>query len=181
MTAAHNNMIKKAETLSAFFDLTARDDPPLYEITLWPYRSLSKEGFAATIALVAFAFLIPLLAFLGTFMLWGILPFAILALGGLWVAIQRSYKTAETRETIRLWPDLIAVYRENPLSEDQFWHAHPAFVKLHLHKDHEIEDYLTVTGGHREIELGSFLPPNERRDLRDDLDRALHRANLPQI
>ena len=34
-------------------------------------------------------------------------------------------------------------------------------------------DYLTLKGGPREVEIGTFLHETERPALRDDLDRAL--------
>ena len=38
-----------------------------------------------------------------------------------------------------------------------------------------VEAYLTLSDGQREIELGAFLTPDERRDLCDDLMRRLAR------
>ncbi|NBQ49967.1 MAG: DUF2244 domain-containing protein, partial [Marivivens sp.] len=49
------------------------DDAPLAELHLWPYRSLPKAGFVwfvgGTVALLS----LPLLAVIGTAVLWGLL------------------------------------------------------------------------------------------------------------
>ncbi|MEM9210616.1 MAG: DUF2244 domain-containing protein [Pseudomonadota bacterium] len=173
MTSASNLPLAKD-----FFDLVERPDAPLYQVTLWPYRSLSKEGFVLVISLVSFAFLVPLMTFIGSTFFWGILPFIVAAVAGLWYAIQRTNTDAKLTETLRLWPDLIAVHRHNPRSPDQFWHAHPAFVKVTLREDTDIEHYVTLTGANREIEIGAFLTPNERLDLFQTLDREIYQAKL---
>ena len=40
----------------------------------------------------------------------------------------------------------------------------------------KVEDYLTLQGGPREVEIGAFLTPPERRALEDRLVAALHRV-----
>ncbi len=160
-------------TASAFFDVTDRDDPPLYEITLRPHRSLPMTGFVWLITITAVLMTIPLWPLLGTLAFLGILPFMLLALGLLWYFFQRNYHDGTVSEHLRLWPDLIAVHRYNPRAEDAYWHANPYWVKLTLYKDQKIENYLTLTGENREIELGAFLSSEERLALHGDLQTAL--------
>ena len=97
---------------------------------------------------------------------------------GALTAIQRTNKDATLTESLKIWPDLVAVYRKNPRDEDQFWHAHPSFARVHIRKDYEIENYVTLTGGNREIELGSFLTAEERLKLFEELDRQLYQAKF---
>lgn len=160
-------------TASAFFAVTGRDDQPVYQITLRPHRSLPMTGFVWLIAITAILMTIPLWPLLGTLAFLGILPFMLLALVLLWYFFQRNYRDGTVSEQLRLWPDLIAVHRYNPRSKDAYWHANPYWVKLTLYKDHKIENYLTLTGDNREIELGAFLSSEERLALHEDLRTVL--------
>ena len=102
-----------------------------------------------------------------------LLPHLLLALGLLWYLIRRNDRDREITEHIRIWPDLIAVHRHNPRKPDQYWQANPYWVKLKLRNIRTHESYLTITGGDREIELGAFLSPQERADLKHEIETVL--------
>ena len=154
-------------------DPFGRADAPLLALTLWPHRSLSPRGFAWVLALVAAGLALPLVALIGAAAGWGLLPFLVAALLGLYAAARRSYADAALTEELRLWPDLITVERREPRGPVRRWHANPAWVRLKLFEDARIEKYLTLTGNGREIELGAFLSPDERVALHRDLRAAL--------
>ncbi|MGB1389779.1 MAG: DUF2244 domain-containing protein, partial [Paracoccaceae bacterium] len=79
--------------------------PARRELHLWPHQSLAPAGFAGFIA-VTFVFLtLPLFALLGTVLLWGLLPFLMLALAALWFALGRSRRDAQVLEVLTLSPD----------------------------------------------------------------------------
>lgn len=162
---------------SRFAAATNRSDTPLWEVTLRPHRSLSNRGFAIVIALTAGALALPMLAFLGTVALYGLLPYAGGALWLLWIAIRRSDEDGTLTEHLRLWPDLIAVHRANPRGPDQFWHANPYWVKPALTTTRDVKDYLTIKGAGREIELGRFLTAGDRKTLFHTLNRHLGRLS----
>ena len=42
-----------------------------------------------------------------------------------------------------------------------------------------VPDYLTLAGGGREVEIGAFLTPEERRHLEDELNRRLWQMKFP--
>ena len=77
---------------------TPPHDKPDWQLSLWPYRSLLRKDFVifigATIALIA----LPLLAVIGSAVVWGLLPFFALALWGIWTALNVSYKRGEVVE-----------------------------------------------------------------------------------
>lgn len=150
-----------------------RTDPPILKVTLWPHRSISPRGFGWVLAAVAFGFSLPLAALMGAKASWGILPFVLTALGGLYLAARRNYADARLSEELRLWPDLITVERCEPRGAVKRWHANPAWVRLQLSENDRIEKYLTLIGNGREIELGAFLSPDERVALHRDLGAAL--------
>lgn len=150
--------------------------PPLAELQLWPNRSLPRGGFVLVIAGTAALLLAPLLGLLGSPQLWVILPFALATLAGLWLAFRLSYASGRLIEQLRLWPDRIEIHRFEPKGTRQDWSAHPHWVKLSLHPEGgPVEQYLTLKGGGREVELGAFLSPEERVALKDELERALAR------
>jgi uncharacterized membrane protein len=156
-------------------DPFGRNDLPLLSLTLWPNRSISPRGASVVLGLIAGFMTLPLLAVGGALVGWGLLPFMIAALVGLYLAMRRSYADGRLTEELRLWPDLITVVRREPRGAVHRWHANPAWVRLHIFDDAPIEKYLTLSGNGREIELGAFLSPDERVALHGRLCAALAR------
>lgn len=150
-----------------------RDDPPLLALTLWPHRSLSRRGFRRFLALTAAGLAVPVLPLIGTPVGWALMPFLLAMLLAVYFAIERSYADGKLVEELRLWPDLIAVERREPRGAVQHWEANPAWVQLRLFDDGPVENYLTLRGNGREIELGAFLSPEERQRLYRELLDAL--------
>jgi uncharacterized membrane protein len=154
----------------------AAGQAPALALRLSPNRSLTAEGFAMFIAITCGLITIPLVSVLGTPVLWGVLPFFVLAVGGLWLAIDRSNADGRLTEELRLWSDRIELVRLNPRGARQEWSANPHWVRLTLHESGgPVENYLTLRGGGREVELGAFLSPGERSALCADLRGALAR------
>ncbi|HRO15604.1 MAG TPA: DUF2244 domain-containing protein [Paracoccus sp. (in: a-proteobacteria)] len=100
------------------------------------------------------------------------MPFAAAAVGGLWYAMQRGWHHGGTVEEVELSPDRLQVTRHDPGRPDRHWQGNPYWVRLSMGEG-PVEDYLTLTDGGREIELGAFLSPDERRTLREELSAAL--------
>ncbi|RCW86660.1 DUF2244 domain-containing protein [Paracoccus lutimaris] len=147
-----------------------------YRLEVWPYRSLPRRGFVWVIGLSAVGLGLPLLAVVGSPVLWGLLPFAALAVWGLWHAISHSNRhAASTHETLVLTPQGLTLTRRDPGRADRIWQTNPYWVRAGLRANGPVEDYLVLTDGRREIELGAFLAPEERITLRDELDRHLAR------
>lgn len=142
------------------------------ELVAWPYRSLPRRGFVWFIGVTVALLTMPLIAVLGSAVLWGLLPFMALVVWGIWYALQRSYRSGETREVLRLGPSRLDLTRSDPGRPDRNWQTNPYWVRPILRKG-PVEDYLTLTDGQREVELGAFLTPEERRTLHDQLLRRL--------
>lgn len=148
---------------------------PKAEAHLWPYRSLPKKGFVTFFAISFGMVALPLLAVVGSPILWGILPFMALVLGGAWWGLQRSYKDGSVLEELRVWDDRITLTRHNPHGPLQEWEANPHWVQVHDYGTHgQIEHYLTLKGGPREVEIGSFLSVEERIGLMDEITSHLN-------
>lgn len=162
-----------ADAVESAPDHFGRDDPPLLTLTLWPHRSLTRRGFAWVLGLLCAGLSMPVIALAGTSVVWGLLPFLLVAPLGLYAAIRRNNADGRLTEELRLWPDLITVERREPRGRIRRWHANPFWVRLRLVEDAHVEKYLTLSGNGREIELGAFLSPPEREALYGDLQSAL--------
>lgn len=150
---------------------------PVAELHLWPYRSLPRRDFVTFIAATAAMVLLPLLAVMGSPVLWGLLPFFVLAVGGIWYALQRNQRDGEILEELRIWPDRITLDHHHPRHGHHTWEANPYWVQLKLDPRHDrIKNYLTLKGSDREVELGAFLSEDERAVLYDEVDQAIRDA-----
>lgn len=150
-------------------------------LTLRPHQSMTPAGFVVFMGATLIFIAMPLLAVLGTPVLWGLLPFFALAVWGLWYAISRNQRDAMLTETLTLDHDRMELVRHEPRGAVQRWEANPYWVSVHLHPNtRPVENYLTLRGNDREVELGAFLSPEERVSLHDELTRALDQArNAP--
>lgn len=149
---------------------------PLAELHLWPYRSLPRRGFVWFIAITAGMIGLPLTSLIGSPVLWGLLPFLVATVAGIWWAIERSYTDGAIREELRLWPDKISLIRYAPRQPAQSWEANPHWVQLGLRQDGPVTDYVTLTGAGREVEIGAFLSVEERKALYTELADRLRSA-----
>lgn len=139
-------------------------------LDLWPHTSLPRRGFAAFILVTCGMLMIPLYAMLGTFALWGILPFMILVVTGLWWALEASYKSASLHEALTITDETVHLVRTNPRGDRQEWDCNSYWAKVTMHpKGGPVEYYLTLKGKGREVEIGAFLSEDERKALYGEL------------
>lgn len=150
------------------------------ELTLWPHQSLPPKGFAAFILGTFTLAMIPLFALLGTVLLWGLLPFLLIALGGMYYALRRNDRDRQIVEVLTVTPDTTHLTRQNPHGPQQDWDCNTYWVKVALHQDGgPVPNYVTLSGSGREVEIGAFLSEDERKALYDDLTRMIGRAAHP--
>jgi len=157
------------------YEWTTPDAPdgPRAELHLWPYRSLLRRDFVIFISLTAALVLVPLLAVIGSPVLWGILPFILMMLAGVWWGLSRSYRDGEIIEELRLWSDRMELDRHDRKTGHRNWAANPYWVQVRMHQDGPVANYVTLKGAGREVELGAFLSEEERATLFDDLQTRL--------
>lgn len=143
-------------------------------LEIWPHRSLPRKGFVWFIGGTAGLITVPLFAVLGSPVLWGLLPFLVIAVSGMYWALQRNYRDLEITETLTLAGDTAQLSRRGPHGRRQDWTANPHWVRVELHpKGGPVPNYITLRGGPREVELGAFLSEEERLALAPELRRAL--------
>ncbi|MCK0094045.1 DUF2244 domain-containing protein [Yoonia sp. F2084L] len=145
-----------------------------WQLSLWPYRSLLRKDFVLFIGGTAALVSLPLLTLIGQAVMWGLLPFFGLMIAGIWYALHISYRRGEVLEELTVDEARAQLIRHNPKGDTQEWEANRYWVTVHLHpKGGPVENYITLRGGDREVEIGAFLDAEERLTLYDDLKRAL--------
>jgi uncharacterized membrane protein len=154
---------------------------PATELHLWPYRSLPRKGFVIFIVIFVTLISLPLFAVLGRVELWWLLPFIMATVAGVWWAISASYRTGEVREVRSFSPQKLRLIRRDPgRGKVRDWEANPHWVRVEMHvKGGPVPNYLTLLGGPREVEIGAFLSPEERRDLQGELTRHIAKVSVP--
>ena len=150
---------------------THNGEKPVWRAVLYPHRSMPAKGFVWFIGLTAALLSVPLFPLIGTPALWGLLPFLVLTIAGTWYFIMRNYRDGHVIEEISLWEDHMTLVRLNPRGKErrQEWSANPFWVRVTRH-DEPVENYLTLQGGEREVQLGTFLSPEERIDLKSQIE-----------
>lgn len=154
-------------------------DAPRWHLCLWPHRSLPPHGFAAFIGITFLMLLFPLFSVLGSPILWGLLPFLMGAVALVWYFLNRSYRDGDLREDLSLYSDRIELIRQNPRGPRQSWQANPYWVSVEFHeKGGPVENYVTLKGAGREVEIGAFLSADERVDSFQELSDKLHKLDV---
>lgn len=143
-------------------------------LRLWPYRSLEPAGFVWFIAITSALIALPLITVIGKPVLWGLLPFVVAAVAGIWWALQRSSRDRLILEELRLSRDRVTLTRQGPHGRVQEWQADPYWVRVTVHaRGGPVPDYVTLRGNGREVEIGAFLSQAERLHLGQDLQTHL--------
>lgn len=144
------------------------------ELHLWPHQSLPPRGFVLFIGVTFALSLLPLIAVIGSLVLWGLLPFMLAAIWAIWFALGRSRRRAQVIEVLTLSDDRAHLMRRNPKGDVLEWDCNRYWAKPSMHeKNGPVPHYVTLSGNGREVEIGAFLSEDERVSLYDELTRAL--------
>ncbi|WP_299149218.1 DUF2244 domain-containing protein [uncultured Tateyamaria sp.] len=153
---------------------TSAPDAPTQEMQLWPHNSLPQQGLVAVVLTTFTLILIPALPLLGSVVLWGLLPFLMLAVWGIYFALRRNRKSRQIIEVLTLDKDQTHLCRTDPDGGVQEWDCNRYWTQVTKYDDQgPIPHYVTLKGKGREVEIGAFLSEEERIALYDDLTRAL--------
>ena len=143
---------------------------------LWAHNSLPARGMAAFVLSTFTLISIPALPLLGSPLLWGILPFTLAAVWGLYFALQRNYKMRQISEELVLSETMAHLTRTNPKGDVQEWDCDRYWTQVTKYENEgPVPHYITLRGKGREVEIGAFLSEEERIELYNDLQRALRR------
>jgi uncharacterized membrane protein len=140
----------------------------------WPHRSLSQSGFVWFLGVTAVLIGVPLLAILGSPVLWALLPFLLAALAAIWFALRKNGRDRDILEDLILSPAKVTLTRYGPRGRRKDWAANPHWVRAILHETGgPVPNYLTLKGENREVELGAFLSEEERTALYREVQQVL--------
>jgi uncharacterized membrane protein len=149
---------------------------PNAELRLWPHNALSQAGLAWLVLLFFLAACIPLMGFVGSIAIWGLLPFMLLATWALNYALSKNKRDRQIVEVLTVTPETTRLERRDPKGSVQDWEGQTYWVKVTLHEEGgPVPNYVTLRGGGREVEIGAFLSEEERKALYHDLRRTLAR------
>jgi len=149
------------------------ETPSETTLDLWPHQSMTPRGFTWFIGATAGLLALPLVALLGSPVVWVLMAFFLAALGSVWWALKANVAALQSREALTMAPDRVHLAHLPARGPALEWEANPHWVTVHLREDGPVEKYLTLRGNGREVELGSFLSPEEREGLFADLTRLL--------
>ncbi|NNE51122.1 MAG: DUF2244 domain-containing protein [Sulfitobacter sp.] len=158
------------------YQWTTQPDSEPQEMRLWPHQSLPPKGFAAFILTTFTLILIPTLPLLGTTLLWGLLPFVLLAVAGIYFALQHNHKSRQIEEVLTIDTENAHLTHRTAKGEVKEWACNRYWTKVTKYDaEGPIPHYVTLRGEGREVEIGAFLSEEERIALFDDLNRSLRR------
>lgn len=141
---------------------------------LWPHRSLTQRGFVWFVGGTAALIVVPVVAILGSPVVWGLLPFLLGAIWAIWFALRKNGRDRDIVEDLTLSADRITLSRHGPRGKRQDWEANPYWLRVTLHPTGgPVPNYLTLKGEAREVELGAFLSEDERITLSRELEHRL--------
>ena len=148
------------------------------KLTLWPHNSLPPAGFAAFVGSTFIMATLPLYGLLGTAVLWGLLPFLLIAIAALYWALRRNESDRRILEVLTLARDDLHLVRHEPRGRAREWHCNPYWVRVTLHpKGGPVPNYVTLSGAGREVEIGAFLSEDERKALYPELSDCVSRLS----
>ncbi|MFK7762361.1 MAG: DUF2244 domain-containing protein [Roseobacter sp.] len=147
------------------------------ELHLWPHNSLPPQGLVAFVLATFVMILIPVITLLGSPVLWGLLPFAMLAVWGVFYALQRNRQARQIREVLTIDTEVAQLTRTEPSGAVKEWDCNRYWITITKYdEDGPIPHYVTLKGMGREVEIGAFLSEEERVSLYEDLQRTWARV-----
>ncbi|MDW4499455.1 DUF2244 domain-containing protein [Sulfitobacter sp. D35] len=145
-------------------------------LMLWPHQSLPAKGMAAFVLATFAMILIPAFSLLGSVLLWGLLPFLLLAVWGIYHALQSNHRARRITEVLTLGADDAQLVRTESTGQTREWDCNRHWTTITKYEtDGPVPQYVTLRGKGREVEIGAFLSEDERVALYDELQRAWRR------
>ena len=126
---------------------------------LKPHESLPPKGMAAFILATFTLILIPALALLGTPLLWALLPFLLLAVWGMYFALQQNHKQRQILEVLTLKEDSVKLIHTPAKGDAITWDCNRYWTQVTKHEDQRTRPKLYhakrygARGGNRRIPL----------------------------
>lgn len=150
-----------------------RASPVFFEAVLHPHRSLPPRGFMLLMLLLGIVSFAAGVSFvlLGAWPIFGYFGLDVLLV---YLAFRASYRSARMHEWVRLTEDMLTVERVGQRGERRRWQFQPFWLRVVLEEQDE-SNRLVLSSHGRELVVGGFLAPAERRNLAAALKEALNR------
>lgn len=157
---------------------TDNREPTFLRMRLSPNRSLDSYGTKIVFLVIACGFLLPIIPFIGSPIGTTLTIFSGLTFYLFLIMLQRNFQEGNTFEEIFISKRKITVVHQEKNKEQIIWEGNPYWTRVTLDTNNpKLKNYLTLVGKGRHIELGAFLSPDERIELKDKIQNALAKAN----
>jgi len=167
--------------------MTATHTPNYREtLKLWPYRSLSQQGFLIVMgALGGLAFCVGL----GFFLLgaWPVIGFLGLEILVVWAAFKLNYRSARHRQTLTATADDFTIETVTPDGDHHAVKMPTAWLRVERVRQEPDEtpiparQRLFVSSHGKRTEIGGFLHPAETEPLANEVESMLDRAHAARL
>lgn len=147
----------------------------LFDAVLMPHRSLSPAGFWLLMALISGVSFVSGMYFMlkGAWPVTGYFGLDVLLI---YLAFKASYRSARLYETVKLTEEALVIERVIPSGRRARWSFQPYWLRVEMDDPPEHGSQLTLTSHGRSLVIGSFLSPEERREVAEALRKALCRC-----
>ena len=163
------------KTLDNWKDL---EEPTFLRMRLFPNRSLDTHGTKVVFGIIACGFILPIIPFIGSPVGTTLTMFSGLTFYLFLTLLQKNFQQGNTFEEILISKHKIIVIHKEKNKEQKTWEGNPYWTRVNVDiHNPKLKNYLTLAGRGRHIELGAFLSPDERIELRDKIQNALAKAN----
>ncbi len=144
-----------------------------------PNRSLSSEGTLIVFSILAIGLIFPIIPFMGsqigitlTLFSGGTLYLFLFFLG-------KNFQSGQVYEEIKISYEKIEIIHKEKYKKEITWEGNPFWTNVIMEDNpNKVENYLTIKEKGRHIELGAFLSPDERIDLKNEIQNALAKAKF---
>ena len=143
------------------------------DLTILPYRSLSKKGFRNLMFCVAFIFFL-IGAYFWYLGAWPVFGFIGLDVWLLYYAFKINYRSGEIFETLKIEKEKFLITRNFPSGKQQSWNLEPYWASVELNSQKRNEENLILKSKDKIVLVGSFLNYNDKRKLFDRIQEAIN-------
>ena len=149
----------------------------LYEITLYPYRSLNKLGFFILMFILAFISFIAGIIFMlkGAWPVFGFFGLDVLLV---YIFFKINFRSGKKKEILILTKNqlIIEFYNSKKISKTYYLDAH--WLQIRLSKLKNEMSKLKISSKNKSIIIGSFLRYQEKIDVVKSLKKALKKYHF---
>ena len=144
-----------------------------------PNRSLSNQGTIFVFIFLALGLFIPIIPFIGSHIGIALTLFSGCTFYLFLFFLGKNFQSGQKYEEIKISSEKIQIIHKEVNKEKLIWEGNPIWSQIIMEKrSKKMENYLTIREKGRYIELGTFLSPNERKNLNNKIQNALAKAKL---